>query len=57
MEIFLKDGTAVRFLGRIVSSIEIRERIPKSYDIGVEFLEMHDADRENLKKFIVSISL
>jgi hypothetical protein len=55
MDLFLTEGKIVRFLGRIVSCVEIKGRLPKSYDIGVEFLRMYDEDRQKLKEYINSI--
>ncbi len=55
-DIYLKDGKAIRFLGRIVSCTEINESDPRIYDIGVEFLDMHAEDWANLAEFIRSIS-
>ena len=55
-DIYLKNGKAIRFLGRIVSCTEINESEPGLYDIGVEFLDMHAEDWANLAEFIRSIS-
>ncbi|MFA4828680.1 MAG: PilZ domain-containing protein [Thermodesulfovibrionales bacterium] len=55
-DIYLKNGKAIRFLGRIVSCTEINESEHGLYDIGVEFLDMHAEDWANLAEFIRSIS-
>lgn len=52
MEVFLPEGEPITLLGRIASCLLIKDEDPKLYDIGIEFLEMPDEDRERLKKFI-----
>ena len=56
MEMFLKDGRGVRFVGRVASCIEIRDKHPIHYDIGVEFIDMSGEDRTYLEAFIRSIA-
>ncbi|MGB9715132.1 MAG: PilZ domain-containing protein [Thermodesulfovibrionales bacterium] len=52
MEVFLPEDEPVTLTGRIASCHIVREEEPKLYDLGIEFLEMSDEDRERLKKFI-----
>jgi c-di-GMP-binding flagellar brake protein YcgR len=52
LEVFLPEGDPITLGGRVVSCFEIKDMDPKLYDIGIEFLEMSDEDRERLKEFI-----
>ena len=56
MEIALKGGSVIRFVGRVASCIEIAEKHPIHYDIGVEFIEMPDEDKMKLDELIRSVS-
>lgn len=56
MEIALKGGSAIRFVGRVASCIEIADKHPIHYDIGVEFIEMSAEDKQKIEEFIRSIS-
>jgi c-di-GMP-binding flagellar brake protein YcgR len=55
MEVFLPEGEPIMLLGRVASCLSIKDMVPKLYDIGIEFLEMSDEDRERLKKFIYHV--
>ncbi len=52
MEIFIDGKDAIRFIGRIASCVEISDALPRHFDIGVEFLDMAEADRKRLERFI-----
>ncbi|MDO9288567.1 MAG: PilZ domain-containing protein, partial [Thermodesulfovibrionales bacterium] len=55
MEIALNDGSVIRFVGRVASCIEIADKHPIHYDIGVEFKDMSDEDKQKIEEFIRSI--
>jgi hypothetical protein len=56
MELMLPgEKRPVQFVGRVASCLKISERIPVSFDTGIEFLEMSTEDQSLLKKFITSI--
>ncbi|MBI5640042.1 MAG: PilZ domain-containing protein [Nitrospirae bacterium] len=52
MEISLDDKRHITFLGRIASCIPIHFKERQLHDVGIEFLEMSEADREALRDFI-----
>ncbi len=52
MELFLHDERAVRFTGRVASCLSLDTGRRKSYDIGIEFLELSDRDMDVLKSFV-----
>lgn len=52
MEVFLPEDEPITLTGRISSCCMIRKEEPKLYDLGIEFLEIPDEDRERLQKFI-----
>lgn len=56
MEIALNKGGVIRFIGRVASCIEIANKHPIHYDIGVEFKDISDEDKMRLDEFILSIS-
>ncbi|MBI4684427.1 MAG: PilZ domain-containing protein [Nitrospirae bacterium] len=56
MEIVLKGGRPVRFIGRVASCTEIKDKHPVRYDMGVEFIQIADNDRAEIKAYIKSIS-
>jgi len=49
---FSEDANPITFLGRMVYCIEIPGKTPRSYDTGIEFIEMNEKDRTRLKAFI-----
>jgi len=52
MEISLEDNRTIKVLGRVVSCLEVNDRAPKHYAVGIEFIEMSDEDRKKLKEFV-----
>lgn len=52
MEFFPEGNSAIKFIGRVASCVEIANAVPKHYDIGVEFIEMGEDDRKRLREFI-----
>lgn len=52
MQISLPGGAPLRFLGRVASCLSMPDMEPERYDIGIEFVDMADKDRDTLKAFI-----
>lgn len=52
MEIFLPEDTPIRFSGRVASCLLISGDGPAQYDIGIQFIEMSEKDRERFREFI-----
>jgi len=50
-----KPDQPIKFLGRVASSAEIPDVIPRRYNTGIEFIKMSDGDRDRLNKFINSL--
>lgn len=55
MEISLSDGKKVSFMGRVAFCLEIKDKIPKHFDVGIEFLEMPQEDKAVFREFIKSL--
>ncbi len=56
MEIIFPDNSnQVMFLGRIASCALVPGKTPNHYDIGVEFVEISEADRAKIEKFLKSL--
>ncbi len=60
MEMLLPGNTQIRFSGRIASCLEIPvakgpEEGVSRYDIGIEFLEIGEEDREKLRGFVAGL--
>jgi len=52
MEMFIHDDNTLKFVGRVASSKAIDKEDQKQYDIGIEFLDLTEKDREILTSFI-----
>ncbi len=52
MEMFIHDDKRLKFVGRVASSQVIDKEAKKQYDIGIEFLDLTEKDREVLASFI-----
>jgi|MudIll2142460700_1097286.scaffolds.fasta_scaffold04490_5 hypothetical protein len=52
MEISLEGNRTVKVLGKVVSCLEVNDRAPKHYAIGIEFVEISDEDRKRVKEFV-----
>jgi c-di-GMP-binding flagellar brake protein YcgR len=52
-----KDRQALKFIGRIASSVAMVDKVPMRYGAGIEFIEMNDKDRTKLKKFIDTLQI
>jgi hypothetical protein len=52
MEIALEGVRTIKVLGRVVSCLEVNDRAPKHYAIGIEFIEIADEDKKKLKEFV-----
>lgn len=52
MEMFIHDEIPLKFMGRVASSKEIAKKSKKKYNIGIEFLDLTEKDRELLASFI-----
>ena len=55
MEIVFPGEKVVKFSGKVISSFLLGDKEPKQYDIGIEFLDMSDQDKEVLKKFVKTL--
>lgn len=55
MEIALGDDRGIKVMGRVVSCLEVNDRVPKHYAIGIEFIEISEEDRKRLKEFVDTI--
>jgi c-di-GMP-binding flagellar brake protein YcgR len=52
MKIIFSEEKSINCLGRIASCSLVKNEEPEQYDIGVEFLDMSEQDREILNEFI-----
>ena len=52
MEMFIHDDAPLKFVGRVTSSKEIDKEGQKQYNIGIEFLDLTEKDKEVLATFI-----
>jgi len=52
MEIFIHDDNPLKFVGRVASCRVIDKEGQKQYNIGIEFLDLTEKDREVLASFI-----
>jgi hypothetical protein len=52
MMLNLSEEKFILFQGRIASCLLVRDAYPKAYDIGIEFTELSDQEREILAEFI-----
>ena len=57
MEMFIHDDAPLKFVGRVTSYKEIDKKGQKQYDIGIEFLDLTEKDKETLASFIDDISM
>lgn len=55
MEIFLDETIPVAFTGRVASCREVERDDQKLYHVGIEFIDISDESKENLKKYINSL--
>jgi c-di-GMP-binding flagellar brake protein YcgR len=53
MEILLPGDTPIEFLGRTASCLKVPEGDHSRYDIGIEFVEMTEADKRKLHEFVL----
>ncbi|HXX53094.1 MAG TPA: PilZ domain-containing protein [Thermodesulfovibrionales bacterium] len=49
---FPEDKEQVQFLGRVAYCSEISGKIPRRYDVGIEFIEMEEYGKKKLREFI-----
>jgi hypothetical protein len=52
MEITPTENSCIKFLGRVTSCLLIKNKDIEHYDIGIEFIEMSENDREILVELI-----
>jgi c-di-GMP-binding flagellar brake protein YcgR len=52
MEMFIHEDNPLKFVGRVASCRVIDKEDQKQYDIGIEFLDLTEKDREVLASFI-----
>jgi hypothetical protein len=55
MEVTLPDGALLRFAGRVVTLKEREDDQRRRREIGIEFLEMSEADRTRLTRYLDSL--
>jgi c-di-GMP-binding flagellar brake protein YcgR len=55
LEIYFVEDKSLKVTGRVVSCIMITDREPVHYDVGMEFIQMPEKDREILIEFIRSL--
>lgn len=55
MEIVFPGEKTVKFSGRVISCFLPGDKEPKQYDIGIEFLDMSDQDKDVFKYFVKSL--
>jgi hypothetical protein len=55
MEIVFPGEKTVKFSGKIISCFQLGDKEPKQYDIGIEFLDMSDQNKEVIKSFVKSL--
>ena len=55
LEIYFVEDNSLKVTGRVVSCIMITDREPMHYNIGMEFIEMPEKDRDILIEFIRSL--
>ena len=53
MEMTLPENKRIMFLGRVVSCFLVDDTGPGRHEVGIEFLDMPEEDREKLDKFIL----
>jgi c-di-GMP-binding flagellar brake protein YcgR len=51
MEMILNEESSIKFLGRIINCLLVKDKDIEHYDIRVEFIEMSEKDKEILVKF------
>jgi c-di-GMP-binding flagellar brake protein YcgR len=52
MEMILNEEASIKFLGRIINCLLVKDKDIEHYDIRVEFIEMSEKDKEILVKFL-----
>ena len=53
MELILpEEPESIKFLGRVASVHDVKDQSPMRYEIGIEFLNMSDRDKDRLKQFL-----
>ena len=57
MEMFIHDDNPLKFVGRVASCQGIDKEGQKQYDIGIEFLDLTEKDREVLASFIANCAI
>lgn len=57
MELLPPEQDAIRFTGRVASSIEIHEDGPAFHEVGIEFVEMSPNDRARLDAYVATLAL
>jgi c-di-GMP-binding flagellar brake protein YcgR len=55
MEIIFPEEKTIKFLGKVISCMRIGDREPKQYDIGIEFHDISEQDKEILDAFVRSL--
>jgi hypothetical protein len=56
MEIVPPGEAAIRFTGRVASSLEVQEDGPAYHEVGIEFVEMGPNDRARLDAYVATLA-
>jgi len=56
MELSLHDDNLISFLGRVVTCQITEKKGTEQYDIGIEFFDLTDNDREVLASFVAYVA-
>jgi len=55
LEMYFVEDNSLKVTGRVVSCIMITDQEPMHYNIGMEFIDMPEKDRDILIEFIRSL--
>jgi hypothetical protein len=55
MEIIFPEDKTIKFLGKVISCMRIGDREPNQYNVGIEFHDMSEQDKEILQTFVTSL--
>lgn len=56
MELSFSNAESISFEGRVASCLQSGNQVPSGYDVGIEFMELGEVDRELLSSFIDYLS-
>jgi hypothetical protein len=55
MEISLRGHETIHFVGRVASCLAVTDKVPRHYDIGIEFMQISGGDKDRFHEFIESL--